>query len=94
MFGKRVECYKWIIAAHITNGSVDVYEALASKWKNDNYIELKHPIRDYIESDGRIWLDVKCKQPWRLCQGNEMFHLIPRRFGEVIHILLATTNLK
>ena len=71
VFDKRVECYKWIIAAHITNGSVDVYEALASKRKNDNYIELKHPMRDYIESDGRIWLDIKCKQPWRLCQGKQ-----------------------
>ena len=71
VFGKRVEQYSWAIEAHITNGSADVYEALTSKRKNDGYIELKHPKCDYIKSDGRIWLDVECKQPWRLCQGKQ-----------------------
>ena len=75
VFGKRVECNKWVIAIHITNGSMGVYEALASKRRNHRYIELKLPGRDYIKSDGKIWLHIMCKKPWQLCQGKRSVSL-------------------
>ena len=75
VFGKQIQRYKWLIAAHIIHRSKAVYISLVRKLKEEGYVELYYPNTDCIGLDGEVSFRVQCMAPWQMQQGKPEFHI-------------------
>ena len=75
VFGKQIQHYKWLIAAHIIHKSEVVYKLLVEKLKRESYVQLNHPHTDCIGPNGKVCLQVQCKVPWQVQQGKPEVHI-------------------
>ena len=69
VFGKEIQHHKWLIAAHIIHRSKVLYESLAKKLKERDYIELSYPNTDCIQLNGEVSVQFRCLDPWQVQQG-------------------------